>query len=268
MNIRQNLFGQGPKAGREAAGYGRPPAPPPRDDTPMGGYENPRGGYGDPRGDPRGSYGASMPSPRQAMPQRPAVGRPQQAQPMSPAKRIQLRIAKVEDKTLANQYIFGNLCAVSPQDFPPSRDGSDLYILLNGRYVVTARPMGSFPPGCISLSDPQRTWCDVGMMDPITAELYDPFVQGPQTYLGALDVDVGFASVKKITDVPYDQDVLADVFIKNFENQIFSPGQKLLMDYKNIPLMFTVKTVQLVDLSMEKSSANAPTVSMLNHLSS
>lgn len=104
MNIRQNLFGQGPKTGREASGgYGRPPAPPSRDDTPMmGGYDDGRGGYGD----PRGSYGAPQQPPRQAMPSRPAVGR--QA-PSSPARRLQLRIAKVEDKTLANQYIFGNL---------------------------------------------------------------------------------------------------------------------------------------------------------------
>jgi vesicle-fusing ATPase len=159
---------------------------------------------------------------------------------------------------------YSSRCAVSPQDFPPSRDGSDIYILLNGRNVVTARPTNSFPPGCISLSDPQRTWCDVGMMDPIIAESYDPFVQGPTVYLGALDVDIGFASVKKVTDAPYDQDVLADVFVKQFENQVFAPGQKLIMDYKNIPLIFTVKTVQLVDLSMEKSSGNAPTVSTPN----
>lgn len=74
-------------------------------------------------------------------------------------------------------------------------------------------------------------------------------------------MDVGFASLKKITETPFDQDVLADIFIKNFENQMFAPGQKLLMDYKNIPLMYTIKTVQLVDLSMEKTSAAAPTVS-------
>ena len=98
MNIRQNLFGQGPKAGRAQAGYDRPPPPPPRDDTPMmGGYDDPRGGYGD----TRGSYGVPAP-----MPSRPAVGR---VPPASPARRVQLRIAKVDDKTLANQYIFGNL---------------------------------------------------------------------------------------------------------------------------------------------------------------
>jgi vesicle-fusing ATPase len=97
-------------------------------------------------------------------------------------------------------------------------------------------------------------------MDQMTAELFDPFTQGAAVYLGSLDVDIGFASVKKITEAPYDQDLLADVFNKTFENQVFAPGQKLIMDHKNIPLIFTVKTVQLVDLSMEKS-APAPAVS-------
>ncbi|EPE29316.1 P-loop containing nucleoside triphosphate hydrolase [Glarea lozoyensis ATCC 20868] len=247
MNIRQNLFGQGPKAGREQqGGYGRPPQPPPRDDTPMGGYqENPRGQYGG------GGYSAP---PAGGMPLRTAVGREPSQQPMGSGapRRVQMRIAKVEDKNLANEYIFGNLCAVSPQDFPPSRDGSDPYILINGRYVVTGRPTPGFPAGCISLSDPQRTWCDVGMMDPITAETYDPFASGGHAYLGSLDIEVGFASVRKVTEVPFDQDVLADVFTRFFNNQIFAPGQLLLMDYKNIPLLFTVKTIQVVDLSMQK----------------
>jgi vesicle-fusing ATPase len=106
MNIRQNLFGQGPKAGREQQpGYGRPPQPPPRDDTPMGGYqEPPRGQYGG------GGYGNAPPS--GGVPSRTAVGRPpsqQQAENAGSGRRVQMRIAKVEDKTLANQYIFGNL---------------------------------------------------------------------------------------------------------------------------------------------------------------
>ena len=122
-----------------------------------------------------------------------------------------------------------------------------------------------FPPGCISLSDPQRTWCNVGMMDKIVAETYDPFSMGGHAYLGSLDMDVGFASLKKTTDVPFDQDVLADVFIRSFENQIFAPGQRLIMDYKNMPLSFLVRTVQLVDLSMEKPTAQAKTSSDPSH---
>lgn len=107
MNIRQNLFGQSPKAGRTASGYDRPPAIPPRDEVMAGGYDDPRQyGEGNP---PRQSYGAPMsPGRQQPMPSRTAVGRAPQ-QPMSPAKRVQLRIAKVDDKTLQSQYIFGNL---------------------------------------------------------------------------------------------------------------------------------------------------------------
>ncbi|KAI1006867.1 Vesicular-fusion protein [Podosphaera aphanis] len=226
-NFRQNLFGQGGKA--ESPSYGRPPQPP---QPPL---------RNQPGGSPRGLAAGRGPTPS--------------------TQGNLLRIAKVEDKTLQSQYIFRNLCAVAPQDFPPSQDGTDLYLLLNHKYVVSARPLPGFPPGCISLSDPQRTWCDVGMLDPLTVDIYDPFSQGSSSYLGALDVEVGFASAKKITETPFDQDVLADVFIKQFENQIFAPGQRLLMDYKNIPLMFMVKTVQLVDLSMEKESSSAPTVS-------
>ncbi|KHJ32245.1 putative vesicular-fusion protein sec18 [Erysiphe necator] len=188
----------------------------------------------------------------------------QKAPPPRPPRGSQMRIAKIEDKTLQSQYIFSNICAVAPQDFPPSSDGTDLYLLLNGKYVVTARPLQGFPAGCISLSDPQRTWCDVGMMDPVIAENFEPFLQGPNTYLGAIDLEVGFASIKKVTETPFDQDILADIFIKQFENQIFAPSQRLLMDYKNMPLIFVVKTVQLVDLSMEKNSETTPTVSDWN----
>lgn len=66
--------------------------------------------------------------------------------------------------------IFGNICAVSPNDFPPSRDGTDLYIrvmLKGGRddFVVMGRPINGFPDGGISLSDPQRKWYAVGGED-------------------------------------------------------------------------------------------------------
>ena len=151
--------------------------------------------------------------------------------------------------------------AVAPQDFPPSPDGSDLYLLVNGMYVVSARPTQGFPPGCIALTGPQRTWANVSLTDEVNVETYDPFLQGGDSYLGAMDVDVGFAG-KKTTDVPYDQDQLADAFIKLYENQIFAPGQELVMDHKSIALTFKVKTVQLAQMSFEKPAASsAPTLS-------
>ncbi|OQO11703.1 hypothetical protein B0A48_03430 [Cryoendolithus antarcticus] len=68
-----------------------------------------------------------------------------------------------------------------------------------------------------------------------------------------MDVEVGFAG-RKSTETPYDQDELALAFTQTFRNQIFAPGQMVLMDYKSIPLRMTVKTVELVDISSLKSS--------------
>jgi vesicle-fusing ATPase len=154
-------------------------------------------------------------------------------------------------------------CAVSPNDFPPNRDGTDLYIrltgpILKGDYVVTARPTPGFPNGCISLSDPQRTWCGIGMMDELVGEIYDPFSMGPAAYAGSLDVEVGFASARKIVETPYDGDELAQLFVNRFKDQVFAPGQRLLLDVQNVPLAITVKTVTVIDLSMQRGPNDLP----------
>ncbi|KAG8624024.1 hypothetical protein KVT40_009000 [Elsinoe batatas] len=171
-------------------------------------------------------------------------GQSEKMPPMPPRTRgLQLRPAKSPD----NSYTFGNLVAVSARDIPPN-DRGDIYLLVNGQYVLSARPHPQFPSGSISLSDAQRTWMQIALTDVVEVQPYDPFSSGTDSYLGTLDVEVGFAG-RKTTDIPYDQDELASAFIHNFRNQIFAPGQQLLMDFKAIPLRLTVKTVELVDLS-------------------
>lgn len=172
--------------------------------------------------------------------------------PAGAGRSMQLRPAKSPD----NSFTFGNICAVSAQDIPPNHDGQDVYLLINGRFVLSARPLPQFPRGHISLSDAQRTWMQVALTDVVEVQNYDPFSQGSQSYLGAMDIEVGFAG-KKSTEVPYDQDELAGAFAHNFRHQIFSPGQQLLMDFKSIPLRMTVKTVELVDVASLKSSGDA-----------
>nr|POE93314.1 vesicular-fusion protein sec18 [Quercus suber] len=164
---------------------------------------------------------------------------------------LSLRPTKSPDNT----YTFGNLCAVNPQDIPPSRDG-DTYLLINGAYVLSARPTSQVQRGEISLSDPQRTWMQVALTDQVEAQAYDPFSQGAQSYLGSMDIEVGFAG-RKSTEVPYDQDELAQAFVHYFPNQIFAPGQQLLMDFKSIPLRMTVRTVELVDIASLRSQGEA-----------
>ncbi|KAK3671818.1 transport between ER and Golgi ATPase protein [Recurvomyces mirabilis] len=162
---------------------------------------------------------------------------------------LQLRPAKSPDNT----FTFSNICAVSSQDIPPGQDG-DTHLLVNGKFVLSARPLAQFPRGQISLNDPQRTWMGVALTDTVDVQAYDPFSQGAQSYLGAMDVEVGFAG-RKATDAPYDQDELAKAFTRTFRHQIFAPSQQLLMDYQGIPLRMTIRTVELVDIS----SLRAPT---------
>ncbi|OAL01382.1 AAA-domain-containing protein [Phaeosphaeriaceae sp. SRC1lsM3a] len=237
------LPGSSPRPPQRNDGYGRPPQqqPPPQrapvQDSRMGGYEDkPQQGY-----PPQGG--------QQRMPQRgPAPGG-------APAR--QLRPIKSPG---GNAYAFGNLVAVSPQDFPPNNDGSDIYVLVNGNYVLSARPNAECRPGEIGLTDAQRTWAGItlGPQDMVQVQPYDAFSQGDgQSYLGAVEVEVGFAA-RKTTDVPYDQDELATQFKRNFENQILAPGQQLLLDVKNIPLRMSIRTVTLVDLSMSNAQDGAP----------
>ncbi|KAJ5257668.1 hypothetical protein N7524_009224 [Penicillium chrysogenum] len=160
-------------------------------------------------------------------------------------------------KSPNDSYTFGNLVAVSPQDIPPSRDGTDVLLLINDLFVFSARPLDGFPPGYMSMSDPQRTWANIGLRDSIKVQLYDPFSQDGQAYLGSADIEVSFASTKKRIEAPYDQDELAQAVIRNFENQLFSPGQRILMDNKSIPLLLQVKTVQRVDLTSEKADLSS-----------
>src|SRR5262249_33493358 len=120
--------------------------------------------------------------------------------------------------------------------------------------VVTARPIDNYRQGCIYLNDKQRTWCAVGVGQPLNAELYSPFSQETPAYLHSLDVEIGFASLRDLPTHPLDQDVLAAAFVKQYQNHVFAPGQLLLLNHGNTKFSIKIKTVQLCDLRMEKTS--------------
>ena len=166
---------------------------------------------------------------------------------------LTLRPAKSPDPV----YIFSNLLAVSPLDVPPSRDGYDVYLLLNGYFIFSARPLNGFPRGQIGMSDAQRTWAQIALTDEVAVQRFDPFASAGDTYLGALDVAVAFAG-RKTTAEPYDQDELAQYVARKFEPQILSVGQQFLVDYRSIALKLTIKTIQLASLSMSDASSQQP----------
>lgn len=259
---RNNLFGNaGGQAPPQRDPYGQPPSQSPNRRPPGGGYGGGYGGGGGQYDTPMSGGGYDPPRQQQpgygggpGLPSR--GGRPPGGPQSQPSRSggggggdygqvLTLQPAKSPDNT----YTFRNLVAVSTRDLPPSRDGNDILLIINHAYVVSARPLDNFPPGTIGLSEPQRSWMGVALTDQIQAEVYDAFKSGDQAYIGSADIEIGFASTRKITETPYDQDELAKEVTRLFGNQMFAPGQRFLMDLKSIPLNLTIKTVQLADFS-------------------
>ncbi|KAL3482314.1 P-loop containing nucleoside triphosphate hydrolase protein [Aspergillus californicus] len=218
------------------------------------GYTRPPQGYPPQHGGPdSGGYGA--PSQR-----RPAPGaRPPPTQAPLGGRLSEGRSWALTPKESPNkEFQFGNVVALSPQDFPPSQFGhDDILIIINGLYVFSARLFDGYPQGHVGMSSIQRPWAKAGFRDSLDVRIYDPFRQGGEAYLGSADVEVKFAGRSK-TDALLDQDELAMSMMKNFESQIFAPGQPVLMDHYGIALQLTVKTILRVSLISEKETSKEP----------
>ncbi|MCJ1470531.1 transport between ER and Golgi ATPase protein [Pseudocyphellaria aurata] len=169
-------------------------------------------------------------------------------------------------KSPGNQFIYGNIAAVSTHDFSPSHYGSDFYIIINNRYVLTARQDDSIrvdsihadrikddhgPKGLLGLSEPQRSWTRLTPLDIVSVRIYDHSKEGDHP---RLDAKISFIG-KKTTETPLDQDDLEKQFKKNFKKQILAPDQILLMHHQDVSLLLVLQDVK-VDLSMDKSSAS------------
>ncbi|KAH8701974.1 putative vesicular fusion ATPase [Talaromyces proteolyticus] len=170
---------------------------------------------------------------------------------------------------------FENRVLVTSLDFPPSNLGNEFYLLVKDRYVFTAQiqesirnihPEDKVSQGQIGFGELQRTWAGIGLTDSVKVQIYKPFNQERGVYLGAINIEIGFYKGRRTED-QYDQDDLANVIKQEFQNQIFAPGQKLLMSHQKIPLALTIKTVELIDLISEKQTDAAEGVGVTSDAS-
>lgn len=168
--------------------------------------------------------------------------------------KMRLQPVQSPDKALT----YSNICAVSEQDFKRRSDGTDYHLLLNGQYVLSARP-GPMPRGQISLNEIQRTWMRIAVTDVVEVEEFHLFEQGAKSYLSSMDIEIGFAGSKAPAAPPFDQDELADAVTKIFRNQVFAPGQSFLLDFRGPKMKLTVRTVELVDLASLKAGGTQET---------
>lgn len=162
-------------------------------------------------------------------------------------------------------YIFSNCAAVCPSDWGLNiGEETSLRVKAQGdEFVLQAKAAPDVLPDQIAFGDSHRTWLrNTSPGERVLVEAFNPIELGQNSYLGAMELSVAFGTTRKMPDTPYDQEKLGKSFIQNFENQIFAPGQTLLMMFENVPLRFVVSTVDLIDLSLEKQpEAGTPTLS-------
>ncbi|CCH45788.1 vesicle-fusing ATPase [Wickerhamomyces ciferrii] len=164
----------------------------------------------------------------------------QSSTPAGPPK--VLRAANAPD----NSYALGNYASVHPSDFP---DG--VHVAINDLFVFTTRHNSDkTQPGEIGLNGTQRLWVGLSLNEEVEVRRYDIQTEtGKQPYIGTLNVEIGFRNKAKAVPTQFDQDDLAKAFIKNFESQVFSPTQLLLLDYKGTIFEIRVQSIQVVDLA-------------------
>ncbi|ODV89559.1 hypothetical protein CANCADRAFT_32776 [Tortispora caseinolytica NRRL Y-17796] len=149
------------------------------------------------------------------------------------------RVAQVP----SNEMALTNCLITSPSDL-----GEGEYVICDGRYVFTTKNHPGMSPGCVGASGSAREWAAWSLSQEVLVEPYNPFTQGRGTYLGSMDLEIGFNSRSRTSTDQYDQDALAKWLSGLYQNQMFAPGQRFVMEYKGIVLKLMVKAVQIVEL--------------------
>lgn len=143
-----------------------------------------------------------------------------------------------------NKYALINVAAVSPKDFP-----NGIYVIIDNLFVFTTSHSNEIQPGTIGFNGNQRTWGGWSLNQEVQVRAFDLFkYSGKHSYLGSIDIEISFRSRGKAVNTPFDQDDLARVFIQNFESQIFSPTQYIIMDFKGHFFDLKIKSIQAIDI--------------------
>ncbi|CCE61465.1 hypothetical protein TPHA_0A03890 [Tetrapisispora phaffii CBS 4417] len=153
-----------------------------------------------------------------------------------------------------NSYALANVAAVSPNDFP-----DNIYVMVDNLFVFTTKHSKELPPGTIGLNGNQRTWGGWSLNQEIQARAFELFkYSGKHSYIGTMDVEISFRTRGKAVSTPFDQDELAQHFLKLFESQIFSPTQYLIFEFKGFIFDINIRNIQMIDLG--DVDASSPSV--------
>ncbi|KDR84045.1 hypothetical protein GALMADRAFT_54580 [Galerina marginata CBS 339.88] len=207
----------GPRSAR------RPPPPSAQFATPQSGYNDPssalfeKGGYSNSRKPPPsrsgGSYGIAS----------------------SPSDALALT----------------NCLIVHPSDFQQGQ-----HVLVNGTYALTVRHdnTGKLQPGIIGASSMQRQWIGLSLTgDQATVEpMPPPPHPAAPSYLGAIDLEVGFLRRGHEIAEQFSADDMGKNFLKAFSGIVMSADETIVFEFHGQNLKATVKSVSVLDIADEQ----------------
>ncbi|KAI0722320.1 vesicular-fusion protein SEC18 [Cerioporus squamosus] len=144
---------------------------------------------------------------------------------------------------------FSNCLIVNPADFPQG-----MHVLVKQAYPLTTRHdnTGKITPGTIGASATQRQWIGLSLSgDTVTVE---PMPENPP-YLESLDIEVGFLRRGLEIAEAFSADEMAQNFLRAFNGMVFAVGEILLFEFHGQNLKATIKSLQIVELPGQRSSA-------------
>ncbi|QPG77333.1 hypothetical protein FOA43_004742 [Brettanomyces nanus] len=145
-----------------------------------------------------------------------------------------------------NETAKSNCIAVNPQDFP-----DNIYVVCEGKYVLSTKTSTKLLPGTVGLSGNQRFWGSWSTDQTISVCPYDLFSNNKNkgAYLGSITVEINFWNRNRANSKLYDPDEMADAFLKKFDSQILQPTQIMLFEFKGNYFELKVSSTQVVALA-------------------
>ena len=101
--------------------------------------------------------------------------------------------------------------------------------------------------GYVGFSLPQRKWTSVDVNQDLEISIFEP--HPAKSFISSMVVDIDFFNKKKVTQDNYDTDMMAKEFLNQFPNQVFTLGQPVVFQFKNMPLtQLIIKDIECTDL--------------------
>nr|CAG8448754.1 3914_t:CDS:10 [Entrophospora candida] len=141
-----------------------------------------------------------------------------------------MKVAKCTSEALA----LTNYLLVSPIDF----HSSVRYVIIDGQFVFSIRLENSQPSRQIGTSMAHRRWASLSLNQEVTVAPFDPYSDGPNIFLGNLELEVGFLRKTQDSKEQFDTEEMSNIF-----------SQQLVFDFHGTNLHVVAKGAQVIDQS-------------------